>query len=79
VGLRVTRLRQRVDSESASVPGVIGPESVSELVVDAHRDSADKPTKCRKRLIKVLQGHLEETHVYLGNSLSPVDRLRVPA
>jgi hypothetical protein len=64
VGLFVTRLRRRVDSESASVPGVIGAESVSELVVEALRDNADKPTRCQMSLIKVLQGHLEEIHVH---------------
>lgn len=53
-----------LDAATESVPNVIGPESVSELVVEALRDSADKPTKCQMRLIKVLQGHLEETHLY---------------
>lgn len=53
-----------LDAAAESVPSVIGPESVSELLVEALRDIADKPTMCQMDLTKVLNSRLEETHLY---------------
>lgn len=53
-----------LEAAADSIPSVVGPRAISELLIETLRDQVDKPGKCVVRLVTLLEDHLEETNLY---------------